>query len=259
MYNYVIDIKKPSAPGIAVSNLNGYVIDYSNINNGYVMVKSTVDTDAVVQVRLETSKGTLIGQYVLKISNNFVAVPLTKGAATYCVRILQKNPSSGKYSEKNAITEYANIKSLTEAYTYSNVYVYYMETTTAVDLSYRLCAGKTTDEAKVKALYEYIVKNIDYDYDFASYVSKNALVGYMDTERCLKNMAGICGDYSALFATMCRAQNIPCIVVEGYVTTSKQEYHAWNQVYYDGSWHFYDTTFDAGGGKGKNYLENYRY
>ena len=34
---------------------------------------------------------------------------------------------------------------------------------TAVRLSCELCAGKTTAEAKVKAIYDYIIKNIDYD------------------------------------------------------------------------------------------------
>lgn len=253
--DYVINIKEPSASGTAVSDMNGYIIDYSNINNGYVMVKMNVSATAVVQVRMDNSKGTLIGQYMLKQSSNYVAIPLTKGAATYCVRILQQNPATGGYVEANAITQYASIASQTEPYTYPNVYVYYTKTSTAVDLSYQLCAGKTGDDAKVKAMYDYIVNNISYDYDFA----KTATAGYMDAERCLRNGKGICGDYSVLFATMCRAQGIPCIVIEGYVTTSKQEYHAWNQVYYNGSWHFYDTTFDAGGGKGSNYLESYRY
>ena len=253
--DYNIKLELPSATGVAVSSLNGYIIDYSNADSGYVMIKAEVDAEAVVQVRLNDKKGDLAGQYVLKISNNYVAIPLTKGSATYCVRIMQKNSSTGKYAEKNAVIVTTKIANDRQPFKMPNVYVYYMKTSTAVNLSYQICDGLTSDEAKVKAIYNYITKNITYDYSFA----KTATAGYMDSERCLKNKKGICGDYSVLFATMCRAQGIPCVVIEGYVTADGQVYHAWNQVYYNKSWHFYDTTFDASGGKGKNYLESFRY
>ena len=253
--DYDINLEMPSADGKLTSDLNGYVIDYSNIDSGYVMIKAKVDAEAVVQVRIGDKKGALVGQYVLKISNNYVAIPLTKGNETYCVRIMQKNPATGKYAEKNAITVTPKISNERKPYRIPNVYVYYMKSSTAVKLSYELCDGLTSDEQKVKAIYNYIVKNIKYDYAFA----KTATAGYMDSERCLKTKSGICGDYSVLFATMCRAQGIPCVVVEGYVTADGDVYHAWNQVYYNKEWHFFDTTFDAGGGKGKNYLESFRY
>lgn len=252
---YDIKLELPSATGVSVSNLNGYIIDYSNVDSGYVMIKAEVDAEAVVQVRLNDKKGDLAGQYVLKISNNYVAIPLTKGNATYCVRIMQKNPDTGKYAEKNAVVVTPNIANDRQPFKMPNIYVYYMKSSTAVNLSYMICDGLASDEAKVKAIYDYITKNIKYDYNFA----KTATAGYMDSERCLKNKMGICGDYSVLFATMCRAQGIPCVVIEGYVTADGQVYHAWNQVYYNKEWHFYDTTFDASGGKGKNYLESFRY
>lgn len=252
---YNIQLELPEAEGTLVSDLNGYIIDYSNVDSGYVMIKATVDEEAVVQVRLNDKKGALAGQYVLKISNNYVAIPLTKGNVTYCVRIMQKNPSTGKYAEKNAVIVTPSIANERQPFKIPNVYVYYMKASTAVKLSYEICDGLSSDKDKVKAIYNYIVENIKYDYAFA----KTAAPGYMDSERCLKNKSGICGDYSVLFATMCRAQGIPCIVVEGYVTADGDVYHAWNQVYYNNEWHFYDTTFDASGGKGSNYLENYRY
>ena len=238
--------------------MNGYIIDYSNMKDGYVMVKQTTSATAVVQIYLDSKSGTLIGQYFIDTANAYLAFPLTKGANTYCVRVLEQT-STGGYVQKNAVTEYAAISPETKAYIHPNMYVDYNINSSAVRLSCELCAGKTTDEAKVKAIYEYIINNIDYDYDYAKQVAANGLVGYMDAERCLKNKKGICGDYSVLFATMCRAQGIPCMVVEGYVTTSEQIFHAWNKVYLNGAWKFYDTTFDAGGGTGKSYIEVYFY
>ena len=168
---------------------------------------------------------------------------------------MQKDRRCTLYAEKNAVVVTPNIANDRQPFKMPNIYVYYMKSSTAVNLSYMICDGLASDEAKVKAIYDYITKNIKYDYNFA----KTATAGYMDSERCLKNKMGICGDYSVLFATMCRAQGIPCVVIEGYVTADGQVYHAWNQVYYNKEWHFYDTTFDASGGKGKNYLESFRY
>ncbi len=256
--NYNVNIQKPVASGNSVSDMNGYVIDYSNMKDGYVMIKASTSATAVVQIYLNSKEGTMIGQYIIDATDTYLAFPLTKGANTYCVRVLEQT-STGKYAQKNTITEYASISPETKAYIYPNMYVEFNANSTAVRLSCELVAGKTSDEAKVNAIYNYIVNNIDYDYDFAKKVSANGMVGYMDAERCLKNKKGICGDYSVLFATMCRAQGIPCMVVEGYVTTTSKVYHAWNKVYVNGSWKFYDTTFDAGGGKGSNYVEVYFY
>ncbi len=256
--NYNVKIDEPVASGTAVSDMNGYIIDYSNMQDGYVMVKAQTSATAVVQVYLDSKSGTLIGQYFIDAKDTYLAFPLTKGANTYCVRVLEKK-SSGGYVQKNAITGYAAISPETKAYIHPNMYVDFNIKSTAVRLSCELCAGKKTNEEKVKAIYDYIVKNIDYDTEFAKKVAENGMVGYMDAERCLKNKKGICGDYSVLFATMCRAQGIPCMVVEGYVTSGGQIFHAWNKVYLGGSWKFYDTTFDAGGGKGKNYIEVYFY
>ncbi len=257
--NYDVDIKNPVPSGKAVSDLNGYLIDYSNMQDGYVMIKASTVANAVVQIYLDSKSGTLVGQYFINEKDKYFAFPLTKGANTYCVRVLEKQ-ASGSYRQKNAITEYAAISPETKAYIQPNMYVDYNKNSSAVKLSCELSAGKTTVEAKVKVIYDYIIKNIDYDDDFAKKVAANGLVGYMDAERCLKNKKGICGDYAVLFATMCRAQGIPCMVVEGYVITGGEKvFHAWNKVYINGAWKFYDTTFDASGGKGKDYVDVYFY
>ncbi len=49
----------------------------------------------------------------------------------------------------------------------------------------------------------------------------------------------MCHDKADLFAGLCRAQNIPCKVVEGYLGTG---FHSWNEVYISGSWIKCDPT-----------------
>ena len=58
---------------------------------------------------------------------------------------------------------------------------------------------------------------------------------------------------------MGKFSSIGVSIVEGYVTSGEQVFHAWNKVYLNGAWKFYDTTFDASGGKGKSYIEVYFY
>lgn len=58
---------------------------------------------------------------------------------------------------------------------------------------------------------------------------------------------GMCYDYAALYAAMCRAAGIPCRLLMGYADyTEKGVYHAWNQVYIEGAWLTVDPTCYVG-------------
>lgn len=106
-------------------------------------------------------------------------------------------------------------------------------------LAAEICAGCETDEDKVKAIYEWIIHNFEYDYDY------NAFIQYFNVRRTLRTHKGVCYDFSNLFAALCRSQNVPCYVVDGtsYKTAAQ---HTWNRVYYDGSWWDVDVTNDIG-------------
>ena len=60
-----------------------------------------------------------------------------------------------------------------------------------------------------------------------------------DVEKTLKSKSGICFDFAAIVCCMLRTQGIPTKLVIGY---ADRAYHAWNQVYIDGSWQLIDTT-----------------
>ena len=49
--------------------------------------------------------------------------------------------------------------------------------------------------------------------------------------------AGVCHDFANIFATMCRAQGIPC-------NTLDNRGHTWNLVYVNNSWVEVDMTYD---------------
>ena len=102
------------------------------------------------------------------------------------------------------------------------------------------------------AIYNYVVRNLTYDYDLAD----NVEAGYLpDVDATLKSKKGICFDYAALTTAMLRARDIPCKLQIGYAGTVK---HAWITVYirskgwvdkgveFSGdSWSRMDPTFDS--------------
>ncbi len=106
------------------------------------------------------------------------------------------------------------------------------------ELADEICAGCETDEEKVRAFYDWIVSNFEYDYDCYP------LFQYFDVRKTLQTKQGICFDFSHLFAAFCRSQNIPCCAVDGISRKNNADRHTWNRVYYDGTWWNVDITTD---------------
>ena len=110
--------------------------------------------------------------------------------------------------------------------------------TKTVELADEICTDCDTDEEKVKAIYEWMIHNFEYDYDC------NPVIQYFNVRKTLSTRKGICYDFSHLFAALCRSQNIPCYVVDGDKRNNPDYHHTWNRVYFDGSWWNIDVTFD---------------
>ncbi|MBE6948114.1 MAG: transglutaminase domain-containing protein [Ruminococcaceae bacterium] len=106
------------------------------------------------------------------------------------------------------------------------------------ELANEICAGCETDEEKVRASYDWIIANFEYDYDC------NPLFQYFNVRKTLQTKQGICFDFSHLFAAFCRSQNIPCYAVDGTPYDRSKEPHTWNRVYFNGSWWDVDVTCD---------------
>ncbi len=111
--------------------------------------------------------------------------------------------------------------------------------TKTVELADEICADCDTDEEKVKTIYYWMTHNFEYDYDC------NPVIQYFNVRKTLSSRKGICYDFSHLFATLCRSQNIPCYVVDGNKRENVQYHHTWNRVYFNDSWWNIDVTFDT--------------
>ncbi len=106
------------------------------------------------------------------------------------------------------------------------------------ELADEICAGCEIDEEKVRAFYDWIIANFEYDYDC------NPLFQYFNVRKTLQTKQGLCFDFAHLFAAFCRSQNIPCYAVDGISRTNSADRHTWNRVYYDGTWWNVDITSD---------------
>lgn len=106
-------------------------------------------------------------------------------------------------------------------------------------LSDEICKDAETDEQKVMAIYNWIIDNITDDDNY------NCTYQYFDVKKTLLTKTGVCFDFSNLFAALCRSQQIPCLVLDGYRYEDFSSKHVWNRVYFDGSWYNLDVTCDT--------------
>ena len=226
----------PYASGSSVFSQNGAVIDYSNSSQGYIMVK--YGGSARIKVLVYFNGSSSFYQYNISGGSGYTVLPLQSGSGTYRVRFMQ-NVEGSVYAELCS-TEISTAVSGAGCTLYPNQYVNYTRSSAAVAKAASLCAQATSNSAKVSAIYRFITGNIKYDYAKANSVQS----GYLpNVDSTLASRKGICFDYSALMAAMCRSQGIPTRLVIG---TASVGYHAWNEVYL-GGWIRYDSTFGAAG------------
>ncbi len=117
-------------------------------------------------------------------------------------------------------------------------------------LSRQICANKTSEEEKVRAIYNWITYHIKYDTKRYS----NAEIKRFSNKKTLFRGKALCDEYANLFETMCKAVSIKCITIDGYLKGYDYEpddtlyaaNHAWNMVKIDEHWQLVDITLSAG-------------
>jgi hypothetical protein len=228
--------KMPEASGINVFSQQGVTLDYSNISQGYIMAKYSGSKK--IKVLIYYNNSSAYYQYNLAAGGIYSTFPLQSGSGAYRVRFME-NVYGNSYAELCSMEMSATISGQ-GCFVYPNQYVDYTASSAAVAQAQSLCAKSVNNQQKVAAIYQFIIKNIKYDYAKAGSV-KSGYLPNVDSTLSIKK--GICFDYSALMACMCRSQGIPTKLVMG---TTNLGYHAWNEVYLDG-WKRYDPTFAAAG------------
>ena len=106
-----------------------------------------------------------------------------------------------------------------------------------------------SDYEKIKAIHDYLVNNIEYDYDYV----ENAIENYIDNPLYLALVKGKgeCWVYADAFEALCNMNGIECLAVYGdakgiVYANQKPSWmgHEWNIVNLDGDYYHVDVTWD---------------
>lgn len=262
----------PVASGVHLLQTDRAQIDYSNTQDGYVMVRFTAQTSKKLKSQVRGPSTT----YTYTIQPGiWTAFPLSDGEGGYQVTVFE-NVADTRYAAVASASFTVALRDEFAPFLCSNQYVNYADAPQSVAKAAELTAPQPNVLSKVKAVYDFVVTNFSYDTDLAASVQS----GYLpNLDQVLQKRRGICFDYASMMAGMLRSQGVPCKLVVGYAGTA---YHAWisvwspetgwveGVVFFDGtSWQRMDPTFASSAnqsaailqyiGDGSNYTAKYFY
>lgn len=245
------EIPAASAPGLSVAENSKATIDYSNVRDGYVMMRFSGSTTQEVRALVVTPDQTQY-QYRLTPGADYSTFPLTGGDGEYAFSVWE-HVEDAKFAQVVAATVDVTLDNEFVPFLRPNQFVNYSKYSKAVIKAAELTADISNPLEIIDVIYNYVFTNISYDEELAKTVQS----GYLpDIDAVLEKRTGICFDYAALTAAMLRSQGVPTRMIFGY---TGEDYHAWISVYteetgwieniihFDGvSWNLMDPTFAAG-------------
>lgn len=212
------------------------VIDTATASEGYFTVNYSTNAPVKMKVGVTYNNSTVYYNYTPGAEASYT---FTKGDGNYTVT-LYRNVSGTSYRKVTSAQAVVKMEDALSPYCVSTAEITFSQDDAVGKKAAELCAGITDDSAKAVAIHNYIAANFVYDYDFAANVRSGAVKNYVpNTNGILSAQKGVCYDFSALYAAMCRSQGIPCTVEKGYLDG---KYHAWNKVHIDDTWEFVDLT-----------------
>lgn len=114
-----------------------------------------------------------------------------------------------------------------------------------------LGVDKMNAYGKIKTIYDYICRNVSYDYDGLN----NNSVGKFSAYNALFLKKAVCQGYASLFYRMAAESGVSVRVIPG---TSRSESHAWNIVKLGSRYYNVDSTWDSGMKTYRYFLKNER-
>ena len=233
-------MKNPSKPGAAQNKGNLY--KYLTVAKSIV---KTGNSNGKMPNYVSSSVGNIGYKGIVYAFSRLVAYYGNHGEFTSYISIKSLSSSS-----------YTSISKLDSKNTISNLAAYLAASTNCqVDnakikqLVTKLTKGCTSDEAKARAIYNYVRDTISYSF---YYDTKYGAVGTLNAK------TGNCVDHSHLLVAMYRTADLPARYVHGTCTFSSGTYgHVWTQVLIGDTWVVSDATSPRNSfGKVVNWNEN---
>ena len=197
-------------------------IDFSATGDGYVAVSGKDSA----RLKFQIMKGEETYTYDLPTDGTPTVFPMNMGDGDYQFRLMRQVEGT-KYAEAWSDGQSVTLSDEFAPYLRPNQIVNYNQNSACVAEAYKVTQYCQNDLEIAAAVYDYLAKNVTYDYDKAETVQS----GYLpDPDSTLASKTGICFDYAALAAAMMRSQGVPCQVITGYVG-AEELYHAWNRFF----------------------------
>lgn len=219
------------------------VIDYSNTAEGYFMVQYNGDNKKVI---MQVNKEGYTGYQYYLTPATVDTFPLTYGSGTYQVDVFENKDPEGQGQDYYSIFSgsfEAAVGDEYRPYLYPNQYVNFNDQTQAVAFGSELVASATSELDVVYLVFDYLAKNISYDYDKADTISSGYLPTYLpNVDETLETKKGICFDFAALMVAILRTQRIPAQLVTGKASGVD---HAWVAVHTGETGQIFDISFDG--------------
>ena len=218
------------------ASASGGEIDVSTAPDGYFSVCCESGSAVKMKVGVTFAGKT---EYFNYSHGKEVSYAFERGEGTYVVSLF-RNVSGTSYRCIAKETVAVKLKDAMAPYLASTGEITFCEGGAVSEKTAELCEGLTNDDEKIVAIYNFIGKSFQYNDAFAESVRRGKVKNYVpDTEQILSGKRGVCQDFSALFAAMCRSQGIPCRVEKG---DTADGYHAWNLIWRDEEWVAVDLT-----------------
>ena len=213
------------------------IIDVSTAKDGYFTVFYD-SSEAGSKMKVGVSNGSDI-RYYCYVPGQSSAYSFIDWDSTYTIT-LYASVSGNNYRQVASKSVEVDLSDPMAPYLVSTECVTFNEGDEVSLTASGLCGSLTNDADRVTAIYRYIASGFTYNNTLGEQARQGTVVNYVpDTEYTFDCRSGICYDLSALLAAMCRSQDIPCVIVKGYLNG---EYHAWNMVYVNDVWNALDVT-----------------
>lgn len=230
---FAVFIVLSTTPVLAYSDTS--VFDKTELSKGVLKVNYNLDKGT--EIKLMVEKGNEKYFYNLDSQEN---IPLQLGNGEYNVTILE-NVNSDEYVVVKSEKINLQLENENEIYLSSIQNINWNKEMNAIKKAQELTGNLKTDEEKVKVIYDYVIKNMSYDYNEINNINEDYVP---NVDSIFESSKGICYDYSSLFAAMLRSVGVPTKLLKGYKNDIKA-YHAWNEVYLNDKWVTIDTTYDS--------------
>ena len=244
----------------AVEGVIQATLDVGSAPNGVALVKvDTLPTNVHCVVQIHKDGG--MDQFDIQSRGSWIGMPLARGNGSYRI-LVAYNIGGSDYAVPLDHTFNVSLASGLKPFTASSIIANFSRGSASVALAGNLCSPQSSLDGKIDAVYNWIVKNISYNRTLAAQITNKQVTSYIpNPDKTLSSRTGICYDYASLMCAMLRSQGIATRMIMG---NTPQGYHAWNEVYIDGtgwvvvagfswqnltgaSWVRFDTTFAAGG------------